>query len=225
VIEARKVTKVYASPDRMVTILKDANFTVGKGKAMALVGRSGMGKTTVLNLLGGLDRPTSGELLFEGRHLERMDDLELSRLRNEAVGFVFQSFFLRSQRTALDNVMVPLLFGEMTTAEARDRGREVLKQVGLEQLADSRVSRLSGGQRQRVAIARAIANRPRLILADEPTGSLDNETGREICELLLEYNRTHKTTLVLVTHDPILEEYGVPMVTLSQGTLVPTNRA
>lgn len=220
-IEAREVTKAYATDARSIEILHSASFEVGTGDFLAIVGRSGTGKTTVLNLLGGLDKPTSGQMLFEGRHLEAMSDEELSNFRNATVGFVFQMFFLRLMRTALDNTIVPLLFSNMSVREARERGLEALNEVGLGHLAHTQVRRLSGGQRQRVAIARAIVNRPRLLLADEPTGNLDTQTSLEIFELLRSYNQAHKTTVVVVTHDPLVEKFHIPMVTITDGQLVP----
>ncbi len=220
-IEARNVAKHYGDGSRDVRVLDGWTQTIAPGEFLALVGRSGTGKTTVLNLIGGLDQPTSGEILFEGRHLEQMDDAELSRFRNEAVGFVFQTFFLRQMRTAVDNVMVPMLFDSVPVREAKARAREALEEVGLGHLAGTQVRRLSGGQRQRVAIARAVVNRPRLLLADEPTGNLDTATSLEIFELLRAYNRNHGTTVVVVTHDPLVEKFHIPMMTIVDGRLVP----
>jgi putative ABC transport system ATP-binding protein len=220
-IQGSKVSKKYVSADRAVHILDSADFTVHEGEFVALVGRSGVGKTTVLNLLGGLDRPTGGQLQFGGTQLESLDDAALSQFRNKSVGFIFQSFFLRQLRSAEENVMVPLLFGETDVATARERARQALQEVGLGQLVKSPVNRLSGGQKQRVAIARAIANSPRLILADEPTGSLDTQTSLEVYELLLNYNRRHGTTLVIVTHDPLVEQFHPTKLTIANGKLVP----
>ena len=170
-IEARNVTKCYESGGRSLRVLEDWSHHIEQGQFLSIVGRSGTGKTTVLNLIGGLDQPTSGQILFEGQHLEAMGDAELSHFRNRTVGFVFQTFFLRPMRTALDNVVVPLLFDSVTPREARRRGVNALEEVGLASLADTQVRRLSGGQRQRVAIARAVVNNPRLLLADEPPGT------------------------------------------------------
>ncbi|MCX7718983.1 MAG: ABC transporter ATP-binding protein [Candidatus Sumerlaeaceae bacterium] len=218
-ISARGVTKSYISGAGPVTVLDSVYFSLPPGGVVALVGRSGTGKTTLLNILGGLDRPDSGEVLFEGRHLEAMSDEELSHFRNRSVGFVFQSFFLRTRRTALENVIVPLLFSQMGLREARRRGLEALDEVGLSALANTEIRRLSGGQRQRVAIARAICNRPRLLLADEPTGNLDTDTAREIYDLLLRYRTQQGTALVIVTHDPIATDFEIPMLTLLNGKL------
>jgi ABC-type lipoprotein export system ATPase subunit len=219
-IEGRKLTKAYHTPGGMNRILDEADIRLEKGGFVALVGRSGTGKTTVLNLLGGLDEPTSGELIFEGRHIESMSDTECSAFRNQAVGFIFQTFFLRPMRTALENVMVPMHFNSMPLRAARERAHEALEEVGLGAFANTRTSRLSGGQRQRVAIARAIVNHPRLLLADEPTGNLDTTTSLEIFELLRAYNRSHATAIVVVTHDPLVEVFGIPMLTISSGKLI-----
>jgi ABC-type lipoprotein export system ATPase subunit len=220
-IEGRNISKQYVSSDRTVRILESADFQIAAGDFMALIGRSGVGKTTVLNLLGGLDRPNSGELLFDGTHLETMDDQALSSFRNKTVGFIFQSFFLRPLRTAVESVMVPLLFGDTTVSKARERARAALTEVGLGTLTQSPVNRLSGGQKQRVAIARAIANQPKLILADEPTGSLDTATSLEIHQLLRNYNREHGATVIVVTHDPLVEQVGASKFTITDGKLVP----
>jgi putative ABC transport system ATP-binding protein len=219
-IEARSVTKEYRTWQRSVRVLDSMDLQIRQGEFVALVGRSGTGKSTVLNLLGGLDQPTSGQILFEGRHLEAMGDAELSRFRNQTVGFVFQNFFLRSMRTALDNVIVPLMFDSLSLREARRRGEAVLEEVGLGALMHTQVRRLSGGQRQRVAIARAIINQPRILLADEPTGNLDSQTGLEIFELLRSYNQRHQTTIVVVTHDPLVERFSIPMLTIAEGKIV-----
>lgn len=214
-------TKVYRTGTRTVPVLDSADFSFPVGTFSAVVGRSGAGKTTLLNLCGGVDRPDSGEIHFEGRHLELLSNHELAAFRNEKIGFVFQSFFLRESRTAIDNVMVPLLLGPLSPRECRQRAEEALVEVGLQDMIRSRVDLLSGGQKQRVAIARAIANRPRLILADEPTGSLDAETSHEIIELLFRYNRAHEATIIVVTHDPVVENYHIPMVTIRDGKVVP----
>ncbi len=221
VIEARLVSKVYETGDKPVSVLENWTQVIEPGSFMALVGRSGSGKTTLLNIVGGLDRPTSGQIMIDGRHLESMTDAELSLFRNETVGFVFQTFFLRPLRSALENVIVPLLFSSKSLREARTLGREALEKVGLSHLASTQVRRLSGGQRQRVAVARAIVNKPTLLLADEPTGNLDGETALEIFELLRDYNLNHKATVIMVTHDPLVERFNIPRFTIENRNLVP----
>lgn len=223
-IEGINVSKSYRSPERTVTVLEKANFTVETGEFVAIVGRSGTGKTTLLNLLGGVDRASSGNVLFQGRSLTAMSDKDLARFRNETVGFVFQNFFLRTSRTALENVMVPLLMGDRSISECRDKSRRALERVGLGSLVNEPVSRLSGGQKQRVAIARAMAPEPKLLLADEPSGSLDTETSVEIYDLLKDYNDERRATLVIVTHDPLVERFHPRKVTVEEGKLVPYDR-
>lgn len=217
------VTKVYRSGSRTVPVLDAADFHLAAGSFTAIIGRSGTGKTTLLNLCGGVDRPDSGEILFENRHLETLSDAELAAFRNQHVGYIFQSFFLRESRTAVDNVMVPLLLGNHSISASRTRAEEALREVGLGEMIKVRTGLLSGGQKQRVAIARAVANHPRLILADEPTGSLDTETSKEILELLFRYNRDTGATVIVVTHDPLVERAGVPMVTIENGKVVPVD--
>ena len=219
-IELRDVTKEYETNGGAVRVLDRACLQLDSGSFHAIVGRSGTGKTTVLNLIGGLDQPTSGQVLFEGRHLESMTDRDLSGFRNRTVGFVFQTFFLRPMRSVLDNVIAPMLFDSHSLPDARRRGLEVLDEVGLGTFASTKVRQLSGGQRQRVAVARAVVNRPRVLLADEPTGNLDTETSLEIFELIRTYNQRHGTTVVVVTHDPLVTKYGIPMLTLVDGAIV-----
>lgn len=219
-IQGIGVNRRYASNGRTATILDAAEFEFAAGSFSAVVGRSGIGKSTFLNLIGGLDRPDSGQVLVDGRHIEAMSDAELSRFRNETVGFVFQTFFLRQMRTAADNVMVPLIFASEKIRTARERAKLALETVGLGAFVKAPVKDLSGGQRQRVAIARAIVNRPKILLADEPTGNLDTATSLEIFELLLRLNRESGTTIVIVTHDPLVEQFEIPKFSIDGGKLV-----
>jgi putative ABC transport system ATP-binding protein len=199
-LECRGLVKRLPSGGRELTILDGIDLTVPGGDFLAILGPSGSGKSTLLGLLAGLDRPTEGSVLFEGRPLERMSEDELARLRRRRVGFVFQSFQLLGNLTALENVLLPL---ELTgTKNARERSRELLDRVGLGDRTHHYPSQLSGGEQQRVALARAFAPGPRLLLADEPTGNLDSATGAEALDLLLELRDQAGVTLVLVTHDP-----------------------
>jgi len=219
-VSIRGVSKIYKSPGRTVKVLDSTDYTIPGGAFRGLVGRSGAGKTTLLNLIGGLDRPDSGSISFGDYRIDKMSDEDLSRFRNETIGFVFQNFFLRQERSALDNVMTPLLLGWRSVTESRKRARQALENVGLGSLATTVVHRLSGGQRQRVAIARAIANQPKLLLADEPTVNLDKDTGREILELLMGYNQSHNATILMVTHDPLVQDFHIPLMTLQDGKIV-----
>lgn len=193
------MTKTLPSGARTLTILGGIDLAIEAGELVAVLGPSGSGKSTLLGLLAGLDRPTSGSVLIDGRAIEALDEDELALLRRARIGFVFQSFQLLGNLTARENVLLPL---ELTGYEgARNRADEVLREVGLADRAHHYPSQLSGGEQQRVAVARAFAPRPALLLADEPTGNLDSETGERVLELLLEMRAKHGTTLVLVTHD------------------------
>jgi putative ABC transport system ATP-binding protein len=199
-LECRGLVKRLPSGDQELTILEDIDLEIPSGDFVAILGPSGSGKSTLLGLMAGLDRPTEGSVLFEGRPLERMSEDELARLRRRRVGFVFQNFQLLGNLTALENVLLPL---ELTgTGDARERSRELLARVGLGDRTHHYPSQLSGGEQQRVALARAFAPDPRLLLADEPTGNLDSATGAEALDLLLELRDQAGGTLVLVTHDP-----------------------
>ncbi|AXA35344.1 ATP-binding protein of ABC transporter [Candidatus Sumerlaea chitinivorans] len=220
-IEGRSVTKTYSSAQNSRPVLDNADFSIQAKDFIALVGRSGCGKTTLLNLIGALDVPTCGSILFEGTSLEGMSDEERSHFRNRHVGFIFQSFMLLPQRSACDNVLLPLVLAGASLSNARKRALEALEEVGLAHFAHAPAAKLSGGQQQRVAIARAIANRPKLILADEPTGNLDTDTSLEILELLAAYREAHGVTIVIVTHDPLIERFPIIKWTIHEGKIVP----
>lgn len=197
VIEAKEVSKRLGTIDPV----KQATFTVSSGEFVTLLGPSGSGKSTLLALLAGLESPTSGQILLNGRDLSRLTEDELALLRRKHVGFVFQSFHLIPTLSALENVALPLYPVKMTAGERKDRARRLLAQVGLAGREGHLPSRLSGGERQRVAIARALVNRPGIIFCDEPTGNLDSATGKEILDLLLQLNTDENVTLLIVTHD------------------------
>lgn len=216
-VVAAALTKRYRRDARDFAALADVSFEIRPGTFAVVVGRSGSGKTTLLNLLGGLDRPTSGQIEVDGRSLGRLGDRELSRYRNEKVGFVFQSFHLRESDTALENVLTPFLFARGRHPEAPRRATESLAAVGLGDLARAKAGTLSAGQRQRVAIARAIVRHPLLLLADEPTGNLDAETGSEVIDLLERLNAEKRMTVVVATHDPELTAAAGFVLTLLAG--------
>lgn len=199
ILMARDVSKTVQGPSGSLTILEQVDLEVSRGETLAIVGASGSGKTTLLGLLAGLDLPSSGEIVMNGQNLTELDEDGRARLRNQQVGFVFQSFHLLPSLTALENVLLPLELAERD--DARARAREVLEQVGLTERQGHYPHQLSGGEQQRVAIARAFATLPSILFADEPTGNLDSRTGDHIAELLFDLNRAHDTTLVLVTHD------------------------
>ena len=200
-VHVRELVKSYGTAAAPVHALRGVSLAVHRGEKVALLGKSGSGKSTLLNLIGGLDRPTSGTIEVHGRDLGRMSRNELARHRLETVGMIFQSFNLIATRTALHNVELPMMFAARPSAERRATARQALAAVGLEKRLDHRPHELSGGEHQRVAIARALVNRPRILLADEPTGNLDSATAGEIIDLLIDHLRRQEATLILVTHD------------------------
>jgi putative ABC transport system ATP-binding protein len=201
VVEARGLTKVYRMDGVEVRALDGVDITVGRGDSLAIMGPSGSGKSTLLGLLGGLDRPTSGSLAFEGRDVARLSDDQLARVRNQVIGFVFQSFQLLPRTSALGNVGLPLVYRGLPRAERRLRATGALEAVGLGHRLQHRPSQLSGGEQQRVAIARALAAEPAMVLADEPTGNLDSRSGEEVLELLVRLRDERGVAVVVVTHD------------------------
>ncbi|MBO9558900.1 MAG: ABC transporter ATP-binding protein [Caulobacter sp.] len=198
------VGKQYGPPDRPTPVLRDISFSLADGTFCAVVGPSGSGKSTLMNIIGLLDRPTSGRVDLDGIAVDFASPETTARLRNQTLGFVFQAFHLLPRLTAWENVALPLLYRRTERRERRGRALDMLGQVGLADRADHRPGELSGGQKQRVALARALVGRPRLILADEPTGSLDSVTANEVMSLLSDLNRRLGLTIVMVTHDQAL---------------------
>jgi putative ABC transport system ATP-binding protein len=221
VVRAVGLTRRYKMGDTFVDALQDANLTLTRGEFVALVGPSGSGKSTVLNLIGGLDRPTSGEVWIDGTELGSSDERTLTRHRRQHVGFVFQSFNLLSRLTAEENVALPLMFSGVPEKERRARARALLERVGLGARLTHRPTQLSGGEQQRVAIARALVAQPALLLADEPTGNLDTATGAEIMGLLKELNQEQGLTLLVVTHDTEVAAFADRVVRLRDGQVEP----
>lgn len=218
ILQTRNLTKTYRSGGAPLTVLDSVDVSVDEGATCAIVGPSGSGKTTLLGLCAGLDTPTTGSVLLNGADLGRLDEDGRARLRNECVGFVFQSFQLIPTLTALENVMVPLeLRGE---GGAHDFAIELLEQVGLKERVGHFPNQLSGGEQQRVALARAFINRPKILFADEPTGNLDGETSHRIVDILFELNSVSKTAIVLVTHDNELAAKAGNVIRLKNGRVV-----
>jgi len=218
-LQAESVTKSFRSGSEEVMVLDDLSIEVKRGEFVALVGESGSGKTTLLHLLAALDTPTKGEVYFEGRRLNEYKEDERALYRNEKIGFVWQMHYLLPEFSALENVVVPQLIRGCGMSDARARARELLGEVGLENASQRRVGELSGGEQQRVALARALANQPALLLADEPTGSLDHRTAERVIDLLENLHRAHHLTSVLATHNLDLARRANRTLRLAKGKL------
>ncbi len=217
--ELEKVSKVYQSDLR---VLDEVDLSMNCGETMAIVGPSGSGKSTLLHLIGALDTPTSGRVLFEGQDLATLSEKERAHLRNLRIGFIFQDHHLLPQCTALENILMPALAGKSrTTTDETSRALSLLKRVGLSDRANARPGQLSGGERQRIAVVRALINQPVLLLADEPTGALDRKNAEALTDLLVELNAEQNVTLLIVTHAQALAEKMQSMRNLVQGKLVP----
>lgn len=201
IIQMENLSRVYEMGDNRVEALRGISFKVHQGEFLSIMGPSGSGKSTCMNMIGCLDRPTSGDLIINKKKTKLMSEKELAHLRNETVGFVFQQYHLLSTMTVLENVMLPLRYMGIPLSERKILAKETLQSVGLEDRLSHRPYELSGGQKQRVAIARSMVTKPRIILADEPTGALDSKTGKQVLDLFWEINRGG-TTIIIVTHDP-----------------------
>jgi putative ABC transport system ATP-binding protein len=225
VIKAQGVNKTYGKGENAFNALQDVSLEIGKGEAVAIVGKSGSGKSTLMHLLALMDKPTNGAIFINGQDTSHMKGKELSRLRNQAFGFVFQQFFLNGNSSVLDNVILPLKIAGVGGRERKDRALKALEAVELQDKAKNKARDLSGGQKQRVVLARAIVNQPTIIFADEPTGNLDTATGQVIEDLLFELNRTQGITLVIVTHDPDLSQRCDRSIYIQDGQIVEGGRS
>ena len=221
VISMRDIIKrYYIGKPNELQILNGISFDVTEGEFVSIVGASGSGKSTLMNIIGALDRPTEGTYLLGGVDISTLNDVELSRIRNKEIGFVFQTFNLISRTNALKNIEMPMMYAGIPRKQRMQRAEELLELVDMADRADHQPNELSGDQKQRVAIARAMANHPSILLADEPTGALDTKTGRMIMDLFHKLHREEGTTIVLITHSPELAEETQRIVTISDGSII-----
>ncbi|MGV3338194.1 ABC transporter ATP-binding protein [Latilactobacillus curvatus] len=218
-IELKSVNKYYQNGAQNFHVLRDINLAIDRGEFLSIMGPSGAGKTSLINLIGFIDRQYEGEYLFNGNSYQKASDNTLARIRNRSVGFVFQNFKLIGNNTILENVELPLLYGGMTKRAAKPVVEQALIRVGLPNSSQKVPSELSGGQQQRVAIARALVHQPKFIIADEPTGALDTKTSAEIMQIFRDLNRNEGTTIVLVTHDPQVSLYGDRLIKILDGAI------
>jgi lipoprotein-releasing system ATP-binding protein len=225
VLACEGLVKEFRQGPAIVRVLAGVDTSIRRGERVAVVGASGSGKTTLLQLLGGLDLPTAGRVLIDGREMSALPDAERGRLRNAAMGFVYQFHHLLPEFSALENVAMPLLIRRLPRAQAAQRARDLLVRVGLGERLTHRPSQLSGGERQRAAVARALVTRPRIVLADEPTGNLDSSTGHQILELLRAATRERGLTLLMVTHDAQAATYGTRLVRVRDGRIESDERS
>lgn len=218
ILSLKGIYKNYLTGSMEVPALKNINLDVEKGDYLAIMGPSGSGKSTLMNIIGCLDKPTSGEYLFDGINIETQNDASLSEIRNKGIGFVFQNFNLLPRQSALENVELPMLYAKVKKKERREIAIRALERVGLGERIDFLPTQLSGGQKQRVAIARAIANNPKILLADEPTGALDSKSGDQVMELFSELNR-EGMTIVMITHERAIADCAEKIVVIYDGEL------
>ena len=216
VLEMKDITKHYGEN----TVLNGVSLSVKKGEIHALLGENGAGKSTLMNMIGALDRPTEGQYFLGGRDISKLQDEELSDIRNQEIGFVFQNFCLIPRMSAVRNVEIPLMYANMPPKQRRERAMELLALVGMEERADHKPNELSGGQNQRVAIARAMANDPHILLADEPTGALDSKTGHLVMDIFHRLHEEQDKTIVLITHSQELAHETERMITISDGRII-----
>ncbi|MBL8234358.1 MAG: ABC transporter ATP-binding protein [Bryobacterales bacterium] len=224
-VRTENLAKTYVSGQSQLTVFRDLNLGVAEGESVAIVGESGAGKSSLLHILGGLDRPSEGDVFFGGRKVSNLSDAEMSEFRNREIGFVWQSHALLPEFTAIENVMMPLLIRGTAAGEAARRAMEKLSEVGLAARSHHRAGELSGGEQQRVSLARALVTAPRVLLADEPTGNLDHKTGESVISLLEELHHTHRLTSVIVTHNLAFARRCDRVLIMDKGRLEDDNPA
>lgn len=225
IIKLENVWKIYQLGETEFPVLKEINLEITPGSFVVILGPSGSGKSTLLNMIGCLDLPTRGKVFLDGNDISKMSEDELAKIRGSKIGFVFQQFHLLQNLTALENVMIPMIFQGKSESERIERAKFLLTALGLEERIGHRPVELSGGEQQRIAIARALANNPEIIVADEPTGNLDSTTGKKIMEILVNLHRKEGKTIVVVTHDPTIANYSSQIVHLKDGQIVSNHLA
>lgn len=218
ILQMNNIVKEYHVGGEISTVLKGIDLTVDRGEFLAVLGPSGSGKSTLMNIIGCLDVPTSGDYFLDGKKIENESEEALALIRNKEIGFIFQSFFLMQRQTALENVKMPLIYANMSEKEQNIRAKKMLERVGLGDKIDYYPNQLSGGQQQRVAIARAMANNPNILLADEPTGALDQKTGKAVMELFHELNEEGRT-IIMITHDAKIASHAKRIVRILDGNI------
>jgi len=224
IIKLENVWKVYKLDKVDLVALKGVNLEINRGAFVTIMGPSGSGKSTLLNMVGCLDFPTRGRVILKGKDISQLTEDELSQLRGKTVGFIFQEFNLLPNLTAIENVMLPMVFQGLPPEEREKRGKELLVAVGLGERISHQPTELSGGERQRVAVARAFANNPEVVIADEPTGNLDSITGKKIMEILTSFHQKEGKTIVVVTHDPNIAGYSREIVNIKDGEIIVNHR-
>ena len=225
IIELRNLVKIYCIGETQVNALQGVSYAIEQGDFLAVMGPSGSGKSTLMNILGCLDRPTSGEYILDGEEVSKFDKNKLARIRNQKIGFVFQSFNLLARTTALENTELPLLYSATNGKDMTERAMAALAAVGLKDRAHHKTNQLSGGEQQRVAIARALLNNPTLILADEPTGNLDSRTSSEVMNIFKTLNEEKGMTMIMVTHEPDIAAWARKRIHLKDGLIVREERS
>jgi putative ABC transport system ATP-binding protein len=219
-VKIENVEKTYKLGEILVPALKNTNIELKKGEFVAVMGPSGSGKTTLLNLIGALDKPTKGKIYVDGKDLTTLKEKELTKLRRRTVGYIFQFYNLIPVLSAFENVELPMLIAGLPTKEREERARQLLETVGLAERGDHRPDELSGGEQQRVAIVRALANKPSVVLADEPTGDLDSKTGKEVMQALRDLSRNEGATVIVVTHDPMVANLANRIFEMRDGRII-----